>query len=87
MGSVTGALVARTDSVAVRANDTQDEHAKLRDDEMIAQVRTIMLAGHETVSKTVRKSSARFHGTAFGDPPPIADVCVMGTREVARDPA
>ena len=41
------------DRVVVKANDTQDEQLKLSDDEMIAQVRTLMLAGHETVAKTV----------------------------------
>jgi len=72
---------------AVKANDTQDEHTKLQDDEIVAQVRTLMLAGHETVSKTVSGSHAHFHGTAFGDPLFVADIYVMGTRKVARDPA
>ncbi|KAF9649252.1 cytochrome P450 [Thelephora ganbajun] len=40
-------------SLLVKANDTQDEESKLRDDEIIAQVRTLMLAGHETVAKTL----------------------------------
>jgi len=40
-------------SLLVKANDTQDAHSKLQDDEIIAQVRTLMLAGHETVARTL----------------------------------
>jgi len=46
-----------------------------------------MLAGHETVSKTVSGSRARFYGTAFDHSLCVADICVVGTRQVARDPA
>jgi len=40
-------------SLLVKANDAQDAHSKLLDDEIIAQVRTLVLAGHDTVSKTL----------------------------------
>jgi len=40
-------------SLMVKANDSQDAHSKLHDDEIIAQVRTFMLAGHETVAGTL----------------------------------
>jgi len=40
-------------SLLIKANDDQDAHSKLRDDEIIAQVRTLMLAGHETVSRAL----------------------------------
>ena len=43
---------------AVKANDSQDEQSKLQDDEIVAQVRTLMLAGHDTVSKTVSNLSS-----------------------------
>ena len=44
------------DCLPVIANDAQDEQSRLRDDEIIAQVRTFMLAGHETTAKTVSES-------------------------------
>ena len=75
------------DPFPVKANDTQDEHTKLRDDEIIAQVRTLMLAGHETVSKTVSGLHVQSLGAAFDELFCVADICVMGTREMARDPA
>ena len=43
---------------AVKANDSQDEQSRLQDDEIVAQVRTLMLAGHDTVSKTVSNPSS-----------------------------
>ncbi|KAH9922092.1 cytochrome P450 [Fomitopsis serialis] len=40
-------------SIIVRANTSENEKTKLADDEMIAQMRTIMLAGQETGSNTL----------------------------------
>ncbi|TFY58630.1 hypothetical protein EVJ58_g6300 [Rhodofomes roseus] len=40
-------------SIIVRANASENEKTKLADDEMIAQMRTIMLAGQETSSNTL----------------------------------
>jgi len=45
-----------------------------------------MLAGHETVSRAVRKLDALPHEMTSGNPRFIADVCVLGVREAARDP-
>ena len=46
-----------------------------------------MLAGHETVAKTVRKLGALSHRRASDNRRSVADICVMGAREAARDPA
>jgi len=45
-----------------------------------------MLAGHETLSKAVSKLGALPHEMTSGNPRFIADVCVLGAREAARDP-
>jgi hypothetical protein len=71
----------------VRANDTKDEQSKLRDDEIIAQVQTLLLVGHETVAKPVSKLYAIYHGKTSDDPRSVAHVCAMGAREADRDPA
>jgi len=42
-----------------------------------------MLAGHDTVAKTVSRLDAPFHGTTSDNPRLAADVCVLGAREAA----
>jgi len=46
-----------------------------------------MLAGHETVAKTVRKLDILSHGRTSDNPRFVADIRVMGAREATRDPA
>ncbi|KAG9226824.1 hypothetical protein CCMSSC00406_0003503 [Pleurotus cornucopiae] len=40
-------------SLLVKANTTENDNARLDEDELLAQMRTIMLAGHETTANTV----------------------------------
>ncbi|KAF4603148.1 hypothetical protein EYR38_003553 [Pleurotus pulmonarius] len=40
-------------SLLVKANTTENENARLNEDELLAQMRTIMLAGHETTANTL----------------------------------
>jgi hypothetical protein len=42
-----------------------------------------MLAGHETVSKTVSKPGALSHGVTSDNPRFVAGICIMGAREAA----
>jgi hypothetical protein len=46
-----------------------------------------MLAGHETVAKTVSKANALSHGMTSDNLRFVADICTMGAREATRDPA
>jgi hypothetical protein len=46
-----------------------------------------MLAGHETVSKTVSRPNALSHGMSSDNPRFADDICIMGAREATRDPA
>jgi hypothetical protein len=46
-----------------------------------------MLAGHETIAKTVSKFDSLRHAKASDKLRRVARFCVMGTREAARDPA
>ena len=45
-----------------------------------------MIVGHDTVSKAVSKLDALSHGMTSGNPRFAANVCVLGAREMARDP-
>jgi hypothetical protein len=79
--------VAKIDSLCiVKANDSKDAHSKLRDDEIIPQIRTLMLAGHETVSKTVSKLNALSRGMISDNPHFVDDIWTVGACEAARDP-
>ena len=44
-----------------------------------------MLAGQETVSKAVSKLEALSRWMTSGNPRFVADVCLLGAREAARD--
>jgi hypothetical protein len=46
-----------------------------------------MLAGHETVAKTVSKPDAQFHGSTSDNPGFVDNICIVGAREAARDSA
>ena len=46
-----------------------------------------MLAGQETVAKTVSKPGALSRGKISDDPGSVAELWVMGAREESRDPA
>lgn len=84
--SVSCGISHRKGHFVVKANDTQDEQSKLRDDEIIAQVRTLMLAGHETVAKTVSKSDALSHCKTSHGPRSVAHIRTLGAREEAQHP-
>jgi hypothetical protein len=71
----------------VKANDSQDVHSKLRDDEIIPQIRTLMLAGHETGANTVSKPDALSHASTYDNPCFVDDICIVGACEAARDSA